>query len=62
MIRLPRLHRWRHPQRLVNADEVVVHEVERDGALWFSTFFENALVSRVNRRMLIRIVRFWRST
>jgi hypothetical protein len=27
----------------------------------FSTFLENAFVSRVNRRMLIRIVRFWRS-
>ena len=31
-------------------------------AVWFSTFFENAFVGRVNRRMLIRIVRFWRST
>ena len=31
-------------------------------AAWFSTFFENPLVSRVNRRMLIRIVRFCRST
>jgi hypothetical protein len=31
-------------------------------ALWLSTFFEKALVSRVNRRMFIRIVRFWRST
>lgn len=28
----------------------------------FSTFFEKALVSRVKRRMLIRIVRFERST
>jgi hypothetical protein len=27
-------------------------------AAWFSIFFENALVSRVNRRRLIRIVRF----
>lgn len=31
-------------------------------AAWFSTFFENALVSRVKRRIDIRIVRFWRST
>jgi hypothetical protein len=31
-------------------------------ATWFSNFFENALVSRVNRRMLVRMVRFWRST
>ena len=30
--------------------------------MWFSNFFENALVSRVNRRICIRIVRFWRST
>jgi hypothetical protein len=28
---------------------------------WFSTFLENAVVSRVRRRMCIRIVRFWRS-
>ena len=28
----------------------------------FSTFFEKAFVSRVKRRMLIRIVRFARST
>jgi hypothetical protein len=27
-------------------------------AAWFSTFFENALVSRVKRRMCIRIVRW----
>ena len=29
---------------------------------WFSIFLEKALVRRVNRRMVIRIVRFWRST
>jgi hypothetical protein len=29
-------------------------------AAWFSSFFENAFVSRVNRRMDMRIVRFWR--
>ncbi len=28
-------------------------------AAWFSTFLENAVVSRVNRRMRIRIVRVW---
>jgi hypothetical protein len=27
-------------------------------AAWFSTFFEKALVSRVNRRMCILIVKF----
>ena len=31
-------------------------------AKWFASRFEKALVSRVNRRMLIRMVRFWRST
>jgi hypothetical protein len=31
-------------------------------AAWFSTFLENPLVRRVNRRMPIRMVRFWRST
>lgn len=31
-------------------------------AQWLSTFFENPLVSRVNRRMLIRMVRLQRST
>jgi hypothetical protein len=31
-------------------------------AAWFSHFFENAFVSRVNRRVGIRIVRFCRST
>lgn len=31
-------------------------------AQWFSGFLEKALVSRVNRRIDIRMVRFWRST
>ena len=30
-------------------------------AAWFSIFFENALVSRVKRRVCIRTLRFWRS-
>jgi hypothetical protein len=29
--------------------------------MWFSNFFENAFVSRVNRRICIRMARFWRS-
>ena len=29
--------------------------------MWFSNFLEKALVSRVKRRMCIRIVRFCRS-
>src|SRR5229473_8005351 len=31
-------------------------------AEWFSTFFENAFVNRVNRRMCMRMVRLPRST
>jgi hypothetical protein len=31
-------------------------------AAWFSTFLEKALVRRVNRRIDIRILRFWPST
>jgi hypothetical protein len=31
-------------------------------AAWFSTFLEDPLVRRVNRRIPIRMVRFWRST
>jgi hypothetical protein len=30
--------------------------------LWFSSFFEKALVNRVNRRSHMRTVKFWRST
>jgi len=30
--------------------------------LWFSSFLLKAFVNRVNRRLLIRNVRFWRST
>jgi len=32
VVRDPRRHGWRHPQRLVNPTEVVVHEVQRDGS------------------------------
>ena len=46
----------------MNTAEVVVGEMQRDSALWFSSFFENALVNRVRRRICIRIVRFCRST
>jgi hypothetical protein len=42
--------------------EVVVHVVQRDRCRVVSIFFENALVRRVNRRIPMRIVRFWRST
>ena len=57
------LHRWRDAQRLVNAREVVVHEVQgHGGGVVLELLTENAFVSRVNRRIDMRIVRFWRST
>jgi hypothetical protein len=31
-------------------------------AMWFSIFLLKAFVNRVNRRIDMRIVRFWRST
>jgi Asp-tRNA(Asn)/Glu-tRNA(Gln) amidotransferase A subunit family amidase len=46
----------------MDAAEVVPHEVERDGRLMVLAFLYKTLVSRVNRRMGIRMVRFWRST
>ena len=58
MIREASGHRRRHAQRPVNPREVVVQEIERDRREWFSTFFEKPFVSRVNRRIPIRIVRF----
>jgi hypothetical protein len=45
----------------VHPHEIVVREVQRDSRPQFSTFLLNASVSRVNRRMLIRMVRFCRS-
>ena len=63
MIGESRFHRWRHPQRLVNAAEVVVHEVQRNRVtVVLQLLAENPFVSRVKRRMDMRIVRFWRST
>jgi hypothetical protein len=55
-------HRWRDAQRLVNAAEIIMHEVKGNSVLRFSTFFENAFVNQVNRRIAMRIVKFWRST
>jgi hypothetical protein len=42
--------------------EVVVQEVQGDRGHVLSSLFEKPLVSRVNRRIDILIVRFWRST
>jgi hypothetical protein len=61
MIRDSSFDRWRRAERLVLLSKVVVHHVERTAAEWFSIFLEKALVSRVKRRMDMRIVRFWRS-
>ena len=50
-------------QALVRPGEVVVLEMQGDGqSVVVSIFFENAVVSLVNRRIPIRIVRFCRST
>lgn len=56
------LHRWGNPQRLVNAAEIVAHEVQRNRVRVVINFLEKALVSRAKRRIFIRIVRFCRST
>lgn len=45
----------------MNANEVVVHEVLRDRVGTSLDLFEKPLVRRVERRICIRIVRFWRS-
>jgi hypothetical protein len=42
-------------QGLMDADKVVVHGVKRDRSRVVLDFFENAFVSRVNRRMCICI-------
>ena len=62
MIRDSRLHGRRDPERLVDTGEVVVHKVQATAALWLSSFFEKALVRRVNLRICILTVRFCRST
>jgi len=46
----------------MDAHEIVVHEWIATEWPWFSAFFEKPFVRRVNRRIDIRIVRFWRST
>jgi len=46
----------------MNADEIVVHRMKRNRGGVVLDLFENAFVSRVKRRMCIRIVRLLRST
>ncbi len=47
--------------RGVLPDEIVMREVQRKCPPISSTFLEKPLLSRVTRRMGIRIVGFWRS-
>ena len=58
MIRDPGLHRRGDAQRLVDTPEVVIHEVERHGRSVVLDLLLKAFVSRVKRRIDIRIVRF----
>ena len=62
MVADSRFHRWCNPQRLVNAAEVVVHVVQSNRVTVILQLLEKPFVSRVKRRMDMRIVRFWRST
>lgn len=57
-----RRHRRRSAKRLVNAAEVIEHEVERQRVAVVLKLLEKAFVNRVNLRIDIRMVRFWRST
>jgi hypothetical protein len=43
----------------MDSPEIVIQEMQGYGVGRFSTFFEKALVSLVNRRIDILIVRFW---
>ena len=56
-IRYASRHHWRNPERVVATNKVVVHEVYADRSAVISIFFENALVSLVNLRMQILMVR-----
>ena|ERR1700733_2310667 len=58
----PSSHRRRNPKRFVNPAKVVKSEPASDRFPWFSHFFENAFVRRVNRRLLMRVLRSERST
>ena len=55
-------HRRADAERLVDAPEVVEHEIQCEGVEMVLGPLLNASVSRVNRRICIRIVRFDRST
>jgi hypothetical protein len=46
----------------MNGHDIGVHEVAETECAWFSAFFEKPLLKRVNLRIDIRTVKFWRST
>jgi hypothetical protein len=56
-----RCHRWRDPQLLMLADKIVIHHVELTLMGVVFELLENDFVSRVNRRMYIRMVRLFLS-
>ena len=56
-----RSHRGSDAKRLMDAAEIVYIANSATASAWFSTFFENALVSRVTRRVCILIFSFCRS-
>lgn len=45
----------------MDADEVVIHEMQSHRMAWFSTLFEKALVNLVILRECIRTFRLFRS-
>src|SRR5215208_7196640 len=54
-------HRRCGPQRLMDANEIVVHRKQRDRMGMVLDLLEKAFVSRVKRRVCIRRLRFERS-
>lgn len=62
MVCRTRFHGGRDAQCLVNTAEIVVHKIQGHGMTVILNLFADPFVSRVKRRMPMRIVRFWRST
>jgi hypothetical protein len=46
------------PKRLMDSAKIVIHEIEHQRVLVVLSFFENPFVSRVKRRIDMRIVKF----
>ena len=62
VIREPRFHCWRNPQRLVDPAEVVMHVVESYGMSMVLHFLAESIGKPCKRRISIRMVRFCLST